>query len=302
MSSSPLFTGASLLRGPLGMLLAFVLFASSLVRSNASIVLVPEASATRVEKNEWATVDLSHVDLGYAMVRYTGKPQKIRMQITHEHDDPYTYDLATDGKYETFPLTGGDGKYTLNVFRNIKNDEYLYIFGTSFTVSIPDAQSPYMYPNQYVDFTPDSEAVALARTLGFGARDDLEVVSRIYEYVIGNVTYDYDKLKTVTSGYLPDNDQTLRAKKGICFDYASLMTAMLRSQRIPTKLVIGYVGEVYHAWISVYTKETGWIEGVIRFDGTNWVRMDPTYAAGDKSKQMTEYIGNGKNYNELFFY
>ena len=301
MSESPLFSVVSL-RGPLGMLLAFILFASSIVRSNTSLVLVPQASGQRVEKNEWAKVDLSNIDLGYVMVQYTGKPMKIRMQIKYESSDPYTYDLATDGRYETFPLSSGNGKYTLNIYRNIQGDEYLYVFGTSFTATLKDPLTPFLYPNQYVNFQPDNESVTLAKTLSYGAREDLEVVSRIYEYVIGNITYDYDKLKTVSSGYLPDNDTTLRTKKGICFDYASLMTAMLRSQRIPTKLVIGYVGKEYHAWISVFTKENGWVEGIIRFDGTSWVRMDPTYASKDKSKQMAEYISNPKNYNELFFY
>ena len=94
----------------------------------------------------------------------------------------------------------------------------------------------------------------------------------------------------------------MRDKKGICFDYASLMTAMLRSQRIPAKLVIGYAGEEYHAWISVYTEETGWVNGIIRFDGTTWVRMDPTYAAGNNEKNTLEYVNNSSNYNELFFY
>ena len=41
---------------------------------------------------------------------------------------------------------------------------------------------------------------------------------------------------------LPSVDETLKTKKGICFDYAALMTAMLRSQGIPTKLEIGYQG------------------------------------------------------------
>jgi hypothetical protein len=300
MINSPLFTAA--VRGPLGMLLAFILSVSSVVRSNAPLVRMPEASGTRIEQNDWARVDLSHTDLGYAMVKYMGTPRKIRMQITHENDAPYTYDLATDGKFETFPLSGGNGKYTLNIYRNIAGDEYLYIFGTAFTATITDPLSPFLYPNQYVDFTPDSDAVALAQTLSFGVTDDLEVVTRIYAYVISNVTYDYDKLKTITSGYLPDNDATLKTKKGICFDFASLMTAMLRSQRIPTKLIIGYAGTEYHAWISVYTKETGWVEGIIRFDGTAWVRMDPTFASKNKSKTMADYIGDPKNYNALLFY
>ena len=49
----------------------------------------------------------------------------------------------------------------------------------------------------------------------------------------------------------------LEKKSGICFDYAALMTGMLRSQGVPCKLVVGYAGTVYHAWISVWTAEHG---------------------------------------------
>ena len=73
------------------------------------------------------------------------------------------------------------------------------------------------------------------------------------------------------------------------------MTGMLRSQNIPCKLVVGYAGTEYHAWISVWSPETGWIDGAIFFNGTNWQRMDPTFAAGgykdfDKIDYITKYI------------
>ena len=57
------------------------------------------------------------------------------------------------------------------------------------------------------------------------------------------------------------------------------MTGMLRSQGIPCKLVIGYAGTVYHAWISVWSEDTGWIDSAIYFNGTTWQRMDPTFAS-----------------------
>ena len=41
------------------------------------------------------------------------------------------------------------------------------------------------------------------------------------------------------------------------------MSAMLRSQRIPTKLDVGYSGDVYHAWISCYVTEVGWVDNII---------------------------------------
>lgn len=302
MSNSSAWDLPLFLRGPLNILLLLVMMASSITRSSIPDVLIPEASGTRVEQNESARVDLSHTDQGYVMVEYLGKPHKMRMQITFEDEEPYTYDLATDGRFETFPLSCGDGSYTLNIYSQIEGNSYVYVFGTTFDVALSDPLLPFLYPNQYVNFNPQNEAVDLAQFLSKGAVDDLDVVSRIYDYVIENIDYDYDKLRRVTSGYLPDIDQVLRDKKGICFDYASLMTAMLRSQRIPAKLVIGYAGEEYHAWISVYTEETGWVNGIIRFDGTTWVRMDPTYAAGNSEKNTLEYVNNSSNYNELFFY
>ena len=92
-------------------------------------------------------------------------------------------------------------------------------------------------------------------------------MKKVYNYVIKQYKYDKKKAKTVQSGYIPNLDKIYKQKKGICFDYAAVMTAMLRSQGIPTKLVIGYTGNAYHAWISVYSKKKGWITGAIYFNG-----------------------------------
>ena len=125
----------------------------------------------------------------------------------------------------------------------------------------------------------------------------------VYDYVVTNLTYDRQKAATVQSGYLPVLDTVLAEKKGICFDYASLMTGMLRSQGVPCKLVVGYAGTAYHAWINVWSEETGWIDGAIYFDGTSWQRMDPTFAStGKQSAKIMAYIGDGKNYTVKYIY
>ena len=81
------------------------------------------------------------------------------------------------------------------------------------------------------------------------------------------------------------------------------MVGMLRSQNVPCKLVVGYAGTQYHAWVSVWTAEDGWIDGVIYFDGTTWQRMDPTLASGSNSSQaILQYIGDGSNYTAKYFY
>ena len=58
-------------------------------------------------------------------------------------------------------------------------------------------------------------------------------------------------------------DKVFTENTGICFDYAAVMATMLRTQAIPTRLEVGYAGEEYHAWVSTYIKDKGWINGII---------------------------------------
>ena len=133
--------------------------------------------------------------------------------------------------------------------------------------------------------------------------DDLKKVELIYDYTVGHLTYDKAKAASVQTGYLPDVDAVLASKKGICFDYASVMATMLRSQNIPCKLVVGYTGSLYHAWINVYTPETGWVDGMIFFDGKKWQLMDPTLASSSKkSESVMKYIGDSNNYTAKYVY
>jgi transglutaminase/protease-like cytokinesis protein 3 len=81
------------------------------------------------------------------------------------------------------------------------------------------------------------------------------------------------------------------------------MTAMLRSQEIPTKLVIGYTGSVYHAWVNVYIEGQGWVDNVIYFDGHDWKLMDPTFASsGGNDPAVLEHIKNSANYKAKYSY
>ena len=121
--------------------------------------------------------------------------------------------------------------------------------------------------------------------------------------MVQNLTYDKQLAATVQSGYLPVLDTVLEKKSGICFDYAALMTGMLRSQGIPSKLVVGYAGEIYHAWINVYIEGVGWVDKVIYFDGENWTLMDPTFtSSGKRSKPILDYVTNPSNYQQKYAY
>lgn len=263
--------------------------------------LSPSASGSVTYGNDSISIDASNSSEGYVMVRYTGTVNKVKLQITVPDTSVYSYTLSP-GAYETFPLPGGNGNYHLDILEHAYDNLYALAFSQDIQVSIKDEFKPFLYPNQYVWFTKDYEAVKYGETLSESSANDLDYVNQVYHYVIENITYDDALAAAVTSGYLPDIDVTLRTKKGICFDYASLMAAMLRSQNIPTKLVVGYSGDAYHAWISVYTKETGWVDDIIQFDGKNWTLIDPTLASNNSKTSVKKYIGDGSNYTVKYSY
>ncbi|MBQ3030740.1 MAG: transglutaminase domain-containing protein [Agathobacter sp.] len=266
-------------------------------RDNTSVVLVPEATGTAVHSCDSATVDVSNISEGYIMADYHGTSSKVKLQITGPDGVTYTYNLH--GGYETFPVTAGNGTYTIGVFENISETKYSTALSFTADAGITNEFGPYLYPNQYVNFNASSLPVSKAVELAYTANTDLEVVENVYNYIIDHFTYDYDKAKSVVSGYLPVVDDVYRTNTGICFDYAAVMATMLRSQNIPTRLEVGYMGEEYHAWISIYIEDIGWINGIIEFDGSTWNLMDPTFASTSKSpsdfitedsKYLTKYV------------
>lgn len=273
------------------------------VRDNAPKVLVPKADGIVSYSNptETAVIDASHAEDGYVMVSYSGDNPKVKLQITGSNQITYSYDLHGNG-FETFPLTSADGSYTVAVYESLSSGRYAMALSEQIDVTMKNEFGPYLYPNQYVDFNASTKAVALASDVVSEAENDLDAVSNIYHYVIENITYDYDKANSVQSGYLPVVDETLASGKGICFDYASVMASMLRSQNIPTRLEIGYAAESYHAWISTYITDVGWINGIIEFDGKNWTLMDPTFAASSSEKALKKFIGDGSNYLTEYVY
>lgn len=267
---------------------------------NTPCVLIPLASGINTAGNQSVNIDYSNASEGYIVAAYLGSNQKVKFRITGPDAVTYTYDMH--GGIEVFPLTAGSGSYEMTLYENIEGTSYSTAFSESIQVDIINTFGPFLYPNQYVNFGPNDQTVSKASDLALGANNEIDVVASIYSFVTTNIKYDYPFADTVQSGYLPTPDNTLATKKGICFDYAALMCAMLRSQRIPARLEIGYAGDAYHAWLSVYTKDKGWINGIIVFDGNKWVMMDPTFTANAGEKETQKFIGDGSNYSTLYIY
>lgn len=271
-------------------------------RDSTPKVLTPSADGVTVYQNDFASIDASNTSQGYVMVKYNGTNEKVKLRITCPDQSCYTYLISDRGAYDTFPLTAGNGSYALQVLENVAGDTYTVSLAQSVNVSIEDEFLPFLYPNQYVNFHTDSKAVSKGSDLAKDTYSDLDVVQNIYNYVIKNISYDTEKAQNVSYGYVPDVDDTLSSKKGICFDYAALMTSMLRSQNIPTKLEVGYSGDAYHAWISTYIDDKGWVDDIIQFDGDTWQIMDPTLAATNDSTAVKKYVGDGSHYVVKYTY
>ncbi len=257
------FPGLTKFRVLLSLFVAFTVCAAFCLRADSAAVF----------EGDQVTIDASHAGLGYVTVRHNQTEETLKFRIV-KGEDALTYDLEANGTAVAFPLTLGDGQYTLEVFQRISGERYIREAGFDIQVVIEDENLPFLNPNQYVWYTPESQAVAKAAQLCDGLDTDLDKLNAVRAYITGHIAYDYALAQTVESGYIPSVDDVLDKGRGICFDYAALTACMLRSQGVPAQLVIGYADQHYHAWNNVLV------------DG-QWLRVDTTADASDM--KMTLY-------------
>jgi hypothetical protein len=271
-------------------------------RDTTPVVLQAQQPGAAVIDTDKATLDYSNTAEGYISVM--SKLDGVRVKVLVDvGGSQYQYSIDAPGAYTIIPLSCGSATYSVGVWENVVADQYAAVFSQDLAVAIADEYKPFLYPNQYVNFASGDPATQLSQQTASGATSDVEALNGIYKWVIENVTYDNNKAATVQPGYLPNNANTINSKTGICFDYAVLTASMLRSQQIPAKLVIGYSDTAYHAWITVYCKDTGKVVGNYNFTGSGWERMDPTFDAAAKGSQdISGLVGSGTNYQPLLYY
>ena len=249
------------------------------------------------EGNSEVQVDLSHTDKGYFSL-YCTSDVKIKLQVFKD-DETYTYDVVPN-KVQVYPLQLGNGSYTIKVMKNIVDTKYSELYVCYADVYLDDEFDPFLRPSQYADYSKSSECVKKAAELAASSSSANDFITNVYTLVCKNIKYDRQKAANIQPGYIPVPDETLSTGKGICFDYASLAAAMLRSQGIPTKIIFGYVGQsgdLYHAWNMYYTKESGWVAVEFEVKEDEWNRLDLTFSANGSD---SSYIGDGSNYLDVY--
>jgi len=248
-----------------------------------SEVLMPVASGKKVLKADKLTVDASNADQGYIMVR--GPKTKTRLKVTVEiTGTKLQYDLNGEGEYEVFPLQLGRTNYTVSLWRQVEGKKYGKIGQVKVAGKMEDELSCFLYPNQYVNYTPNSPCVKEAAEICKGLETETEKFEAIWKYIVKNFQYDYIKSVTVagSSGMLPDIEGCWKGKKGICQDLSAMACAMMRTQGIRARLVIGTLGSgTPHAWVVAH------VDGEERF-------FDPTAELNASNKS--------DSYSALRFY
>ena len=243
-------------------------------------VLTPEAPGKKTLGSSPLILDISNQDQGYLTAESDSDDSRMNIQLTAPSGVVYSYFLEPD-EQTVLPFSEGSGEYLITCYQQVDGNQYAALYTETLTIKLQNEFLPFLYPNQYVDFSSKSEACKLAASLVKEDMTDIDILKTFYTYVTSHISYDYDKADSVEAGYLPDVDDTLSTGTGICFDYAALTTAMLRSQDIPCKLQIGYSGDVKHAWIDVYIRGRGWVTKAVSFTGApGSVLVPPLPATG----------------------
>jgi len=244
-------------------------------------VLMPE-TGKKVKKDGSLSIDYSHMDEGYVMVKGVKSKKKQKLLVKYGKNAELRYDINSSGNYEVLPLQYGNGKYTFTLVENMSGKKYSQSGKTTLTAKMKDENRAFLYPNQYVSYTRETEAVLKATELCKDLKDPTptEIAKTVCGFVKKSFAYDYMKANRVkkddTKGMMPSIDECWKKRMGVCQDLSAVTCAMLRSQGVPAKLMIGDLKKLYHAWV------------VLVIDGEE-KRFDPTAEIENKKYKKTDY-------------
>ena len=133
-------------------------------------------------------------------------------------------------------------------------DHYLFLSSGTLTKLPPEFDYPILKRNESV----------------------FDFVKRVNQFVHSLLEYDMD----ITNPHR-ELKQTINEKAGVCQDFAHLMLAILRMNKIPSRYVSGYLNQgdgilgagAVHAWVQALIPGVGWIG----FDPTNEILEDHHY-------------------------
>ena len=140
---------------------------------------------------------------------------------------------------------------------------------------------PMLHPSRFAAPTPALEKFLATHGIAPGddplisTRELCATLYRVLEYAPGETTVDSPIERILESG------------RGVCQDYAHVMTAVLRGWGIPCRYISGYLGPdaagvadgESHAWVEAW------------FPGAGWIGFDPTNDAEGDERHVRVAVG-----------
>ena len=231
----------------------------------------PDTKNTKMD-NGYGTVDWSTAANGY--ITFTAKGQT-RVFILQGPDDTQALFDVNKGDMIKIALVNGAGKYQYAI-ANITNGgkSYRVQYKNSFTVQSIDAElAPYLVSTPYGDYENAPDATAKAEELWDSKKTQLENIEAIAEWV-SDLKYD-KSLKQGTIGVYIAPDSVIENGGGVCNEMTKLLSAMLRSQGVPTYVQTGHNARgKNHGWVMAWVElSTSVKDGVTSSKGA-WVLIE----------------------------
>lgn len=171
---------------------------------------------------------------------------------------------------------------------NLPEDAALAPLATLAECLPPDRCYDFLQPSQFVNDHVEAWRLALDYTAG--TTDAWLAALQIMRQLHRDFTYEPAATHVHTTV-----KEALRLRKGVCQDFAHVMTALCRALKIPARYVSGYLyngpaehlkgAQASHAWVEVYIPGHGW-RGL---DPTNNQQVDGRYVI----------IGTGRDYADV---
>ena len=223
-----------------------------MLRKTLAIVCVLLALVSAAAFADTDYFQLEESENGVVVVTYPIEPDVRYKAMLKKDGVKYYYDLTSD--HVRLPLQMGEGSYELAILKNKSGKTYAYEYQTTFEVESILEERVYLNSIAIIEWFREDIAIQYLESIITPDMSEKMKLEIIHKYLTETMIYDYVKFSQIRGAYLPDINETFILQTGICYDFSSILAAMLRSEGIQTKLIMGYRADtaVYHAWNEVY--------------------------------------------------
>jgi transglutaminase-like putative cysteine protease len=184
-----------------------------------------------VQPGEAPRLDTSHANDEYGLAA-CNETATIKIGIRKDGCTEAFYTVVGDGAWHSFPITDGEGSYTVSLYRNLSGSSYVFVVSERITVTVEDPYAKYLQSNSIVNWNSGMSCVQFAASLMTGKTTEKAKAEAVYQWIVSHVTYDFDKASSNLIGYSSNPETTYDTYKGICLDFAVLYASMLRGNGI----------------------------------------------------------------------